>query len=217
MKSIFKGAIELNEDKKGMYSFNLKDLRYSFFLKFISRYVKVKMERKVKIEFEAEKVETLKQYLSKNTLSYNYCKSLFLDIGEQIKELAKKKLGYLGIDIEDIIIIKSDNNISMIFLNINKSNFKVTKNIIEISTTFKKNKYISPEIKNISEIPFKTNYEQNIFYSLSKVICYCINKIDRDNYEDFKKDLDIILETKLYWALLRCLKDEQENRYYLLI
>ena len=219
MKNIFKGAIELNEDKKGMYSFNLNDLRYKFFLKFISSYVNLKMERSSKITFEAEKVETLKEYLSREkNLSYHYCKSLFLDIGEQIIELEKHNFGYLDIDINDIAIIKSDNdNISMIFLNIDKPFFKVEKNIIKINKPFKKNLLISPQIKNISDIPTQIIYKQNIFYSLAKLICICINNIDKDNYEDYKKDLDIILETKLYWALLRCLKDKPENRYYLLI
>jgi hypothetical protein len=218
MKSIFKGVIELNEDKKGLYSFNLKDLRYTFFLKFISRYVKVKMERNTKIVFEATNIETLKDYLSREkTLSYYYCKSLFVDIGNQIKELEKKSFGYLDVDIEDIIIIETDDKkVSMIFLNIDK-HFEVKKNIIEINKLFKKNLFISPEIKNINQIPTQIIYKQHIFYSLAKLICFCINNINKNNFEEYKKALDIILETKLYWALLRCLKDIPENRYYLLI
>jgi len=218
MKSIFKGVIELNEDKKGLYSFNLKDLRYTFFLKFISRYVKVKMERNTKIVFEATNIETLKDYLSREkTLSYKYCESMFIDIGDQIKELEKKNFGYLEIEPEDIVIIETDDkNVSMIFLNIDK-HFEVKKNIIKINKLFKKNNFISPEIKNINEIPTQIMYKQNIFYSLAKLICFSINNINKNNFEEYEKDLDIILETKLYWALLRCLKDKPENRYYLLI
>ena len=43
-------------------------------------------------------------------------------------------------------------------------------------------------------------------------------KIDPNNkYVDYQKHLDCILETKLYWALLRCLEYEPEDRYYLYI
>lgn len=218
MKSNFKGAIELNEDKKGIYSFNLKDLRYKFFFQYISRYVKVKMERNTKIEFEAKNIETLKDYLSREkTLSYKYCESMFIDIGEQIEQLIKKNIGYLEIEPEDIIIIETDDkNISMIFINIDKTQFIVKKNILEITKPFKKKTFISPEIKNINEIPFKLNYKENIFYCLSSLICNCFG-VSGNNHDEFKKNLDIILETKLYWALLRCLKDKPENRYYLLI
>ena len=97
MKTIFKGPIELNLDKNGIYSFNLKDLRYDFYLKYISEFVKVKMERKTKVVFEAEKVETLKNFLKKEDLTYRQCESLFIDIGEQIKILEKNEIGYVWI------------------------------------------------------------------------------------------------------------------------
>ena len=218
MKTIFKGSIELNLDKNGIYSFNLKDLRHAFYLKYISQFVKVKMERKTKVVFEAEKVETLKNYIKNEDLTYRQCESLFIDVGEQIKILEKNEIGYVSLDIDDIIVIFTDKfNFSMIFLNIEKSHFTVKNNMLQINNIFKKSGFISPQIDKISEIPTSIKYRENIFYSLSQVICFCINKIKEKNHEEYKKKLDIILETKLYWALLRCLKDEVENRYYLLI
>ena len=50
------------------------------------------------------------------------------------------------------------------------------------------------------------------------VVCNCLKSIEGDyTFEDYKKHLDCILETKLYWALLRCLKDKPEDRFYLFI
>ena len=219
MKSIFRGAIDLVEEKKNTYTFILKDKEYQEYFEAIKQFVKVNVERKVAFQFEAETLITLKDFLKRETtLSYNECCSLFLDIGEQLKTLSELGKGYLSIDFEDIIFIKSDeDNISMIFLNIDES-FMVKNNVLEVSKPYKKHEYFSPQMKLITQIPTNINYTQNIFYSLSMIVCNCLNSIKFDyRYDDYKKHLDCILETKLYWALLRCLNDEPEDRFYLFI
>ena len=162
MKSIFRGAIDLVEEKKNTYTFILKDKEYQEYFEAIKQFVKVNVERKVAFQFEAETLITLKDFLKRETtLSYNECCSLFLDIGEQLKTLSELGKGYLSIDFEDIIFIKSDeDNISMIFLNIDES-FLVKNNVLEVSKPYKKHEYFSPQMKLITQIPTNINYKQS--------------------------------------------------------
>ena len=218
MKNIYRGAIDLVEEQKNTFSFIINEKKYQDYFEWIKQFVKIKVERKVAFRIEAQKVILLKDLLKKNDFSYAMCMSLFLDIGEQIEKLQEMGMGYLTINPEDVVFIQSDrNNFSMIFLNL-ENYFDVKNNVLEISKPYKKTYYFSPQIKNITQIPTKINYTQNIFYSLSMVVCNCLKSIEGDyTFEDYKKHLDCILETKLYWALLRCLKDKPEDRFYLFI
>ncbi len=216
MKSIFRGAIDLIEEKKNTYSFILNNKEYQQYFEEIKSFVNVKVERNVAFQIQAEEIIRLDELLKKEkNISYLMSTSLFLDIGEQINILKNMGLGYLTINPEDIVFIKSaENNICMLFLNI-ENPFIVKGDILEISKPYKKTYYFSPQIKLITQIPTNINYTQNIFYSLSMVVSNCFKSIKSDyNFEDYKKHLDCILETKLYWALLRCLNDEPEDRFY---
>ena len=42
-------------------------------------------------------------------------------------------------------------------------------------------------------------------------------KNKKKSMEIFKKHMESILESKLYWALLRCLEENPDDRYYLYI
>ena len=218
MKNIYRGAIDLVEERNNTYSFIINEKKYQDYFEWIKQFVKIKVERKVAFQFEAQKVILLKDFLKRDDFSYSMSMSLFLDIGEQIEKLQEMGMGYLTINPEDVVFIQSDDdNFSMIFLNI-ENYFDVKNNVLEISKPYKKTYYFSPQIKNISQIPTKINYTQNIFYSLSMVVCNCLKSIEMDyTFEDYEKLLDCILETKLYWALLRCLKDKPEDRFYLFI
>ena len=218
MKNIYRGAIDLVEEQKNTFSFIINEKKYQDYFEWIKQFVKIKVERKVAFQIEAEKIILLKDLLKEDDFSYLMSMSLFLDIGEQIKKLQEMGMGYLTINPEDVVFIQSDpDNFSMIFLNI-ENYFDVKNNVLEISKPYKKTYYFSPQIKNISQIPTKINYTQNIFYSLSMIVCNCLKSIEKDyTFEDYKKHLDCILETKLYWALLRCLKDKPEDRFYLFI
>jgi len=218
MKNIYRGAIDLVEERNNTYSFIINEKKYQDYFEWIKQFVKIKVERKVAFRIEAQKVIVLKDLLKRDEFSYAMCMSLFLDIGEQIEKLQEMGMGYLTINPEDVVFIQSDNdNFSMIFLNI-ENYFDVKNNVLEISKPYKKTYYFSPQIKNITQIPTKINYTQNIFYSLSMIVCNCLKSIEGGyTFEDYEKHLDCILETKLYWALLRCLKDKPEDRFYLFI
>lgn len=221
MKTLFRGAINLIEEKKkNTFSFILNKKEYQQYFEEIKGFVNVIVERKVAFQVEAINILTLHELLKNNAnqLSYKRSESLFVDISEQIKILESMGYGYLSIHPNDILLIESDeNNFSFIFLNI-ENHYSVEKNILEITKPYKKHDYFSPQIKTITQIPTKINYSQNIYYSLATVVCNCLDKIDPNSkYVDYQKHLDCILETKLYWALLRCLQDKPEERFCLFI
>lgn len=219
MKIIRRGAIDLVEQKKNTFSFILKNKEFQNYFDEIKSFTKVNVERKVAFQFNALQVLTLSQLLkSEKELSYLMCKSIFVDISQQIKLLEEIGYGYLSIHPDDLIFIQTDNeNFSFIFLNLDDY-YNVEKNMLKITKPYSKHSYFSPQIKNITQIPIDINYSQNIFYSLAMVICNCLGKIDpNDKYIDYQKNLDCILETKLYWALLRCLKDKPSDRFCLFI
>ncbi len=220
MKRIFTGVIDLLLEKEpNFFSFILKEKRFEKYFEEIKNFVKVNVERKVAFQINAIKISTLTDLLkSEKELSYSMCESLFVDVVEQIKLLENMGYGFLSIHPDDIIFVESDkNNFSFIFLNL-QDYYTVKNNSLEIDKPYSKHKYFSPNIKTITEIPTIINYQQNIFYSLAMIVCNCLNKIDsKYNYSDYKNHLDCILETKLYWALLRCLKDNSNERYCLFI
>ena len=177
------------------------------------------MERKSAFQVEAVNISSLTELLKQqDQLSYLMCESIFKDVVEQIKILETTGYGYLSIHPDDLIFIQTDSdNFSIIFLNIN-NHYSIKNNSLEITKPYKKHDYFSPEIKMITQIPTNINYNQNIYYSLAMIICNCFDEINvKNKYIDYKKHLDCILETKLYWALLRCLQDKPQDRFCLFI
>lgn len=219
MKRIFSGPIDLIKEKKNTFSFILNEKLLEPYFNELKEFVKVNVERKVAFQFNANNVMTLTDLIKQDKeLSYFHCESLFLDLFDQIKKLEKLGFGYLSLHPDNIIYIETDdNNISFVFLDLD-NRFAVSNNKLEITKPYSKHMFFSPEIKNITEIPTTINYQQNIFYSLSMIVCDSLKKINSDyKFSDYKSHLTSILETKLYWALLRCLKDKPHDRYCLYI
>ena len=216
---MFNGSIDLIQEKNKSYSFILKDNEWGKYFDLIKEFVKIDVERKDAFRIKSEKVVSLEKYLKQErTLDYQQALSLFLDVGEQLEFLNKMGKGFIELNPEDIFIIFTDNtNFSFVFMGI-KPFFSVKNNILEIDKIFKKSGFISPQLKNIKQIPFESIYSQNIYYQLAMMVCNCFGSIDKKfTYTDYKQHIDCILETKLYWALLRCLDDKPEDRYYLYI
>ena len=79
----------------------------------------------------------------------------------------------------------------------------------------KNNLFISPELKEVKTIPSSLHFKSS-YYSIGMLVLYCINN---ENFE--KKDgneiLEVILETKLYFAIKRCIEIESIDRFLLFI
>jgi hypothetical protein len=140
----------------------------------------------------------------------------------QIEYLNKNNLAFYGFDKSDIIVINES-----IFL---ITNMKYLYNLdkernINFYTPIPKPFFSSPEFRSLCQLPAKINYRTN-YYSLGALIVYFyldIN-IQLSLENDTKREqptieslLKPIYYTKIYWFLLRCLKDDPEKRILLFI
>ena len=161
-----------------------------------------------KIIILAEDINTLEHFLKKK-ISIKMCKLIFLFLIKQLKHLEDNNLTILNYSIKDIIYFKINGEYSFYFLN-NKAIFSFDKNKkILINKLFIKNDFLSPEIHNIKEIPNNSILITASYWSLAKIMEYCLKTVN--------KDLEDIKYTKLYWALHRCLKVNPKHRYLLFI
>ena len=169
--------------------------------------------------FKANSVTHIDDLLKKENkqLNYNQCKTIFLDLGEQLKALEMDGYGIFQFNKKDIFFINFDDTHTLcLFLNIQDCN-PVVDNEYEVMFPFNlKYKYNSPEILNIKELPDKFLYYNSLIYSLSLFVCDCFSEL-KNEYNNFEKHLESILGTKLYWALLRCLELDPYDRYFLFI
>ena len=181
-------------------------------------------------------MEGLKDLLKrKKTLSYRHLKQLFTQILYQLQSLEEDGYCNLFLDTNDIVRIetfdetqKGGTGGDIYFLYLNTQHFLPIKDkFVKITKPFDKNNFFfSPEMKNIKSIPSKININSQI-YSLALLVTSCCklsNKYTNINfkkldlqYDKFSHYLSNIENTKLYWALLRCLVDNPKDRVSLYI
>lgn len=208
-------------------SFNTENNYKNFWKNTISQLEPLKKnmtKEKTTVYFKAENIKTLQQLLKQkhNFLSYRHALLLFLCIGDQMRYLEKDKYSILTFNLNDIVFISADKEeFDVIFLLLNtKQFFPIKNNKFNINIPFpKKNIFLSPELQKINSLPFTINYKST-YYSIALLIASCLNPNilkTNLNFEEIKEALNIIRDSKLFYALLRCLDDKAENRYYLYI
>jgi hypothetical protein len=191
------------------------------YTKWVSDNLLGEMSNNKSFNFKAEYVININDLLKKekNELSYKQCKTIFLNLGNQLLELKKDGYGIFQINKNDIFFICFENSkCGCIFLNIQDCN-PVVDDEYEVMFPFDKEYlYNSPEILEINELPSKFLYLKSLFYSLAIFVCDCLKKLDK-NYklDNIEKHIECILGTKLYWSLLRCLEPYPYDRYFLFI
>ena len=131
-------------------------------------------------------------------------------MGNQLQSLKVFNLGIPFFELDDIIVIDGKH-----FLLVNTARILTIKNEqLTIDTPYKRNAFFSPELQKMQEIPSQINWKSG-YYSLASMVTYCLTgKYVLDNKEEL---LDKLVETKLYWALMRCLEHQSQDRYYLII
>ena len=137
---------------------------------------------------------------------------LLYHIGNQLQTLERFYLGIPMIEIDDIIVVDEK---KFIFLN-DKKIIEIKKQEIEIDEPIKKTGFISPELAEIKKLPTSVSYKSS-FYSLGLLTIFCFLNIKIDKKSDIDEILSVIMNTKLYWALLRLLKKNPKDRHYLII
>ena len=181
------------------------------------------------IKFKCNNIESLSKLLKtkKNLLSYRHCLLLFLSIGSQLKNLEKDNYSIIGFNKDDFIAINNDDtryDTKFLFLNPSLFYKLDNDNIILSDPNFKTCSFLSPELLNIKKISNDINIHKNstyfsLSYAIASFISNKIQDIDLKKYDinEFKKALEHISNTKLYFALLRCFHHNPKNRHYLYI
>ena len=81
------------------------------------------------------------------------------------------------------------------------------------------NLFICPEIKNMKQLPFSIVHSAT-YYHLASLIIYCMfhkNICFSEGHDDGVQTLSAIVNTKLYWFLIRCLHNDPSKRILLWI
>ena len=211
-----KDNVSIKKMKDNKYKIDYDEGEYKHFWKFIKELIGEKNNN-----FEAYSVVSLKELLKekKNQLSYHHLSMFFKQVGDQYVNLEKDGYGKVFINLDDIVIIhKNEERRNSIFLCLGLGDvYEIEKNILTINFPYKKSRvstFFSPELKNGKKFPLKIK-KQSCIFSLAMVIVSCIKP--NINLENLVEELSSLDETKLYYALFRCLEEDPHNRYYLWI
>ena len=217
MKVIHKIAyVSIIKDKSNQYRFVIENKHSDFWKAFPWKQFNIlntKFERDItKVIFRAESVQTLGEFIAAKAkrISYDDALQLFLNIGEQLESLEKQGMGIPLFDIKDIIVVNGNQ-----FFYINQGNILVIgkNNRMVVSLPIKKNDFVSPSLKKLTSLPGELPYQAGMF-SLAALTTYSLTNDLNTNYE---VALESIWQTPLYWALMRCLHEDAEERVYLMI
>ena len=233
MPTIFKTNTVKIEKKDKMYKIIYENgEKFNNYLEKQKNLFNIENENKNSFTIKAKKIEKLIDLLKrKETLSYRHLSQLFLNVGKQLEGLEKDNYCNLFLKMEDIVRVeveektqKGGSGGDIFFLYLNTENFTpIKEKKTKILKPFNKNeKNISPEMKKINSFPTEIHLNSQ-YYSLSLLVCFCGSwskkKPSKINYslDYFREYLSNIDNTKLYWALLRCLENNPNDRVYLYI
>jgi len=233
MPTIFKTNTVKIEKKDKMYKIIYENgEKFNNYFEKQKNLFNIENENKNSFTIKAKKIEKLIDLLKrKETLSYRHLSQLFLNVGKQLEGLEKDNYCNLFLKMEDIVRVELETSTQkggsggdIFFLYLNTENFtSIKEKKTKILKPFNKNeKNISPEMKLVKSFPTEIHLNSQ-FYSLSLLVCHCgewnKKKPLKINYsiDYFREYLSNIDNTKLYWALLRCLENNPNDRVYLYI
>lgn len=143
--------------------------------------------------------------LSKETLQYNQCVRMILDIGAQIERLKENGYGLLNID--PSMVFKTSSG-AFILSSQSDLYYKCTRTgMLDITRPFKKSDSMAPEVLAIDSLPSETSYTA-AYYTLGHLACDVLG-IDRDIF--------LLKPSKLYFLLERCMHENPSSRVFLFI
>ena len=168
--------------------------------------------------FKATSVQTLPQFLAQEkALTYEQAFHLFEMIGNFIKTLERFAICIPSLAMKDILVVDEKS-----FFIVEDSNFKsIWNDEIEIKDPlvlkkYQKNKFIAPEIQKITSFPKKILANAS-YYNLAALTVFCLFKKYLENNKQEDAVFNPIYQTKLYWALKRCLQKNAKRRFFLVI
>ena len=156
------------------------------------------------ITFSALTVERATDFFIGKSLDekYQLLIKLLWCINKQNNSLKDFDQGFYNICLHDILVIDSS-----VFIFINLDYIKQIKNdCYIINFPFIKNEHLLPELTEIKSIPCAAN--TNCFnYTLGSIVFYILFKKHFKKQMNLKIELIDIYKTKLYWCIMKCLKN----------
>lgn len=169
--------------------------------------------------FKTNNKQNNKTNISKlNLLTETQAIEMIQCLTRQIEYLNRNNLAFYGFDKSDIIVI----NESIFLITSLNYLYNIDKERnINFYTPITKPFFSSPEFLSLKQLPSKISYKTN-YYSLGALIIYFYLGTSLSLENDTKREeleslLKPIYYTKIYWFLLRCLKDNPEKRILLFI
>ena len=159
-------------------------------------------------ELYVDEINTLDYLLKNNKGNKKMFEDLFLCLVEQIKYLETHQLTIPVLNVRDVLYLRIRENYAFYFLNPKKV-FSLNNEKIIINKLFDKNDFTSKELNDIEEIPNTSILKTASYWSLGKLLEYCLRTIDIE-IEDIKFQ-------QLYWALKKCLELHPKHRYLLFV
>jgi hypothetical protein len=159
------------------------------------------------ISFVAERVNTLEDFL-KVPMSQNQCVKMIYCITKQLEELEKcaKKLGFYGIDLNEILVINEE-----IFIIASSAYLRhILNERFFFYSPFHLPLFSSPELLSIKSLPADIHYKC-FYYSLGGLCMHCLFSEEKEH------SLETISYTKMYWFLKRCFAEDPEKRSLLFL
>jgi len=155
-----------------------------------------KLLKKIKLEILYTKKENkpylLSSFLKSKNYTYKQIENITKQIINQINFLEKNNLTFLKIDLNDILIIENENEIKCAIINssnliqifLDTAKQERDNKLIHIDYPFDKIFFMSPELKNIFEIPAFISHT-SIYYNIGSLILFIylqsIKKKNKDN------------------------------------
>ena len=208
---------QLKKIKAKNYSLTL-DADFRPLLSFYTKNLNITKKTDNGFFFNAKNVVNLDKANKKDGLSYKKCELLFLNLKKQIELLHNKDISPITLKESEIYYIENDDKQDC-FILLNLDNiYEIEKNNIQILTPFYQHKFFSPELKKFKSFPLSIT-KKTIYYSLGLLVMNCLAQFETKIVDDFRfdKHIEMIKETKLYWALLRLVEKEPQNRFCLFI
>jgi hypothetical protein len=206
--------------KDGLYKIHFEN---SFFFSFLQESFD-DCEQKKNVAFI--KIQNMTPLKSNMTISYTQALHFFEDVGKQMAFLKKKGYYIPTFSVSDFCICDE----RFVFLNEDNIIKLTADGEIIISKPFTDKTFFSPEMTQIKKLPDKCSNSSWMF-SIAVLIATLMKLKHGEKFnwrqhtihptlEQFSPkilSLEAIYNTKLYWALERCLIIDYKKRYYYLI
>jgi hypothetical protein len=202
---MYKNSILQIEKKKGMYSLKVKNYKENMF--FIKTFAEPILACKSALETEEISIElivtniiSLEDLIKEKKMTSELLELLFTSLAQQLELLEQTQHTVLNFSTKHIFLFKSIAPIdTFIFLNIDDI-CELSENTLMINKPFIMKKHMAPELKKVKKIPNRTITKTAAYWSLASLI----QNINQPH-------------PKLEWALKRCLVNDPEHRFLLLI